>query len=198
MGNVKLYGASSGYVEIVPTAASGTSTLTLPAATGTLATTANVAAIVPGKILQVVSTTKTDTFSTASTTMADVTGLSVSITPAATSSKIFVSVKMNYGSASGSQIALFRLLRDTTPIAIGDAAGSRQQVFADTRQNDTASTIALGVDHLDSPATTSATTYKVQMAVQGGTNYVNRTAADLDNSLYGRLVSTITVMEIGA
>ena len=61
MGNVKLYGASSGYVEIVPTAASGTSTLTLPAATGTLATTANITtavdAVVPAGLVHINTTT---------------------------------------------------------------------------------------------------------------------------------------------
>ena len=45
---------------------------------------------VTGNILQVVSTTKTDTFSTTSTSYVDITGLSVSITPTSTSSKIFI------------------------------------------------------------------------------------------------------------
>ena len=51
---------------------------------------------------------------------------------------------------------------------------------------------------LDSPATTSATTYKVQFTANGAnTAYINRTAADGNTAGYARGVSTITVMEIG-
>ena len=48
------------------------------------------ASLIGGKVLQVVSTAKTDTFSTSSTSFTDITGLSVAITPSATSSKILV------------------------------------------------------------------------------------------------------------
>ena len=51
---------------------------------------------------------------------------------------------------------------------------------------------------LDSPSTTSATTYKIQTRVTAGTGYVNRTVTDTDSGVYPRGISTITVMEIGA
>ena len=76
----------------MPTIIDGTAGITYPVVAG--ATSAVQAS--SGKVLQVVSTTKTDTFSTASTTFVDLTGLSVSITPTSTSSKILVLVNTNY------------------------------------------------------------------------------------------------------
>jgi hypothetical protein len=53
------------------------------------------------------------------------------------------------------------------------------------------------VSVLDSPATTSATTYKVQIRnVSGGTAYVNRQVTDTDSTSFNRTASTITVMEV--
>ena len=49
---------------------------------------------------------------------------------------------------------------------------------------------------LDSPATTSSTTYKIQFITDTATTYINRTAGDVDASYTGRTQSTITVMEI--
>ncbi len=152
----------------------------------------------PGRILQVVSTTKTDTFSTTSTTFTDITGLTATITPTSTASKILVFVNSNYSNSGGGEIGLFRLLRGATVIAAGDAAGSRSPAFATTRIPDVAATIAVAVNHLDSPATQSSTVYKVQMQVQGSTGYVNRTAGDVDAASQGRSVSSITLMEVSA
>ena len=50
--------------------------------------------------------------------------------------------------------------------------------------------------YLDSPSTTSATTYKIQGNNNGNTCYLNRTNADTDNSSWGRFISTFTLMEI--
>ena len=54
------------------------------------------------------------------------------------------------------------------------------------------------VTYLDNPATTSSTTYKVQMYVPSSTGYVNRTYGDIDATYTIRSASTITVMEIAA
>ena len=63
-------------------------------------------AVLPaGSIIQVVSTTKTDTFSTTSTSFSDVTGFSVSITPTSTSSKIMVMASAQVGNSSASAVA---------------------------------------------------------------------------------------------
>lgn len=150
------------------------------------------------RILQVVSTTKTDTFSTTSTSYTDITGLSVSITPSATSSKVLVFTNFN-ASVSGDIAVMFRLMRDSTAISIGDAAGNRTRASASMITNlDTSQMGTFAVHVLDSPATTSATTYKVQMFVNTGTGYIGRTGSDTDLATRPRTASTITAMEISA
>jgi hypothetical protein len=150
-----------------------------------------------GAVLQVVSTTKTDTFTTTSTSYTDITGLSVSITPTSASNKILViySVMAGANATAGSNM---RLVRNSTAIAIGDAAGSRTLVttslFA-TNSNNFAG--VHNMNFLDSPATTSSTTYKLQiLSDNASTIAINRNVRD-DNAAYDpRGVSTITVMEI--
>jgi hypothetical protein len=150
-----------------------------------------------GGILQVVSTTKTDTFSMASATFADVTGLSVSITPQSTSSKILVSYDVQTGGPGYSTgQSMLRLLRDSTPIAIGDSAGSRILATTGATNGQDGSNDTNSAHYLDSPATVSTLTYKIQIRQSVGTGYVNRSSLDSDNIYYGRTVSTITVMEI--
>jgi len=168
-------------------------TLTLPQNTGTLISTKSA-----GTVLQVVSTTKTDTFSMSSTTFGDVTGLSVSITPTSSTSKILVISNLNWGS-SANDINSARLLRDSTVISAGNSASNRSPSFAGMRTASADNIETVSVTFLDSPATTSATTYKVQVRVgSADTVYVNRTATDTDVSAFPRAVSSITVMEISA
>ena len=176
-------------------------TLTLPGdADGTILTS-NTAT---GKILQVVSTTKTDTTSTTSIdTFVDISGMSVSITPSSTGSKILVTVDMRV-SAYTNRNGAIRLMRGSTPIYVGDSAGSRSQVTNAIRITDD----ARGEMHtesatfLDSPSTTSATTYKVQWCqTYGGSSdgfYLNRSQQDTDSNDRARAASSITVMEVAA
>ncbi len=151
-----------------------------------------------GGILQTLSTTKTDTFTTTSTTYSDVTGLSVTITPASTSNKILVSGSINIGSAGfATNAAFFKLVRGATDIAIGDTAGSRIRGYSGSGI-DTAAMMSSGFQFLDSPATVAALTYKIQLCtnVSGQTASVNRWVTDTDNNSRIRGVSTITVMEV--
>ena len=149
-----------------------------------------------GSVLQVVSTTKTDTFSTSSTTFTDITGLSVSITPSSASSKILVIVNvLGSQDVNGNRIFM-KLLRDSTSICIGDAAGSRDRVSFGSSSYETVFMTTWSQNYLDSPSTTSATTYKIQMRVSGTTGYINRADDDTDSSIYQRGASSITVMEI--
>ena len=149
-----------------------------------------------GKVLQVVSATKTDTASNNNTSFTDITGLSVSITPSATSSKVlvFFNVTVN-GNNAGSSL---RIVRDSTAICVGDAAGSRIQSTVSTNVSSGDSTRSHSGNFLDSPSTTSATTYKMQWRSNGNTDYLNRSNTDLDTTDYSRPTSTITVIEIGA
>jgi hypothetical protein len=152
-----------------------------------------------GKVLQVLSTTKSDSFTSASTSFADITGLSVSITPSSASSKVLVLYNVSGSQAVAAQIARSRLMRGSTEINIGDAASTRARGTSDPFS--VASQIigtTIAGSFLDSPATTSATTYKFQIATSGGTVYINRSEDDSDSTIRSRTVSTITVMEIGA
>jgi len=146
-----------------------------------------------GGILQVVSTTKTDTFSTTSTSFTDITGLSATITPRSTSSKILVNITVSgIGTdVSNSGNTGFILVRDSTPIAV--ATGGTTQFTGQLSRRSIASTafsLNSSAMTLDSPATTSSVTYKAQGRALAGTLYINR---DGDNTAS---VSTITLIEV--
>jgi hypothetical protein len=153
-----------------------------------------------GKVLQVASTIKTDTFTATGNTFTDITGLSVSITPTSASSKVLVIYSANVSNADNDRF-LSRLMRGATAIAVGETSGSRSPVTNITsKQADIAGQFTIGMTFLDSPATTSATTYKLQgRAIDGASViYVNRPSNNDDQNYVTRAVSTITVMEIGA
>ena len=200
MSQLKLTADSGGGTVAIKGPASTTGNaaieLTVP---GTGSATLLTSATSTGKILQVV---KTDTTSTTSIdTFVDVSGMSVSITPSSTSSKILVTVDMRVSTFTNRNGAI-RLVRGSTPIYIGDSAGSRVQVTNAIRLTDDAK----GEMHtesatfLDSPSTTSATTYKVQWCqTYGGSSdgfYLNRSQQDTDNNDRARAASSITVMEV--
>ena len=160
----------------------------------------NASWVAGGKILQVLQATKTDTQSSTTNDFVDVTGLSIAITPAATSSKILVFANvLCIGTVAGTA-AFSRVVRDSTAIAIADADGSRTRASAMGYAPDTGDVRHHSTVWLDSPSTTSATTYKIQfmMASAGSTAYINRFAATTDSAAYGRGVSSITVMEVSA
>jgi hypothetical protein len=153
---------------------------------------------VGGKIGQVLQGTKTDTFTSASASFVDITSLTVTITPSATSSKILViSNVIGVGTFAAAHVGV-RILRDTTAIAIGDTAGSRTSESAGIYIADSGGAFGSMVNTwLDSPSTTSATVYKVQgWCNSTNTFYINRSQTDTDTAGYGRTVSTITVMEV--
>jgi hypothetical protein len=160
-------------------------TVTLPAGVG-------------GKVLQVVSATKTNTFSTTGTAFVDVSGLSVSITPTSASSKILIISSVNGQGAVSQSFLATRLMRNSTEIAIGDANSSAARATSSTGYTgDSGGQLNLSMTHLDSPATTSAVTYKVQASSLASTAaFINRSQGN-DGS-YSRCMtaSAITVMEI--
>ena len=151
----------------------------------------------PGMLLQVVSTTKTDVFSMSSTTFASITGLSATITPSSASSKILIlAIIFGDHTSASSYSPHIQLLRDSTAISIGDAAGSRIQMTTTVGTLPQGRSGTGGANFLDSPATTSAITYGFQIRAPQGTAYINRTTPDTDGTNFGRGVSTITLMEI--
>jgi hypothetical protein len=149
-------------------------------------------------ILQVVSTAKTNTFTTSSNTFVDVTGLSASITPSSASSKILVFANMASGVTVNSAL-FYQLVRGSTSIFIGDTEGSRSRVTKSSYTQSSGETTE-AFQFLDSPATTSSVTYKMQVrsSQSGQTVAVNRPVADADNAAYFRGASSITLMEVAA
>ena len=144
----------------------------------------------PGNVVQ---TVKTDTFTTTSTSFTDVTGLSVTITPSSASSRILVFASVAAMMQSAQQ-AYFNLVRDSTTLSVGDAAGSRVRASKQVIGGSTNET--LPIIEIDSPATTSPVTYKMQARVTSGNVYVNRTFSDSNDANNGRVVSSIVAMEI--
>ena len=156
-----------------------------------------------GKIGQVVSETKTSTFSSTSDTMTDISGLAVAITPSASNSKVLVMVNFNVSIDLDDRYCVFRLVRGSTVLSVGGGDGSRTvgsvahvRVSGDGAANAIAE---YSINFLDSPSTTSTTTYKMQGLAQSADNpafRLNMSGAD-SNAAYGfRLASTITVMEV--
>ena len=132
-----------------------------------------------GKVVQIKNATYATQTNSTSATLAD-TGLTISITPTSASNKILVFVYQTgiRTSASGTT-ANYALLRGATNISTIEVSAPDGGAIA---------TGSTGITYLDSPATTSATTYKTQFARRVGAGTV---ACQYDNS-----VSTITVMEV--
>lgn len=150
-----------------------------------------------GTVLQVVSTTKTDTFSTSSTSMTDVTGLSASITPRSTSSKVLVEIAIPFGQLSAGSRSFFTVTDSSNNVLISpDSPGSREESFFGGHIPDINGMQLATFSFLHTPNTTSTFTYKVRTRVTGNTVYVNRSNVDNDLSNYARGVATITLMEI--
>lgn len=154
-----------------------------------------------GRVLQVVQDTKLDRSEisvSSAGTFVDISGLSVAITPSATSSKIlilaFVNGSQNVGSAGG----FFTLKRDSTEIFRGDAASSRQRATGNLASYSNAYINGNTPVFLDSPSSTSELTYKVSVCSDGSntTVYINRGSSNTDNASYIAGASSIIAMEI--
>ena len=145
------------------------------------------------------SVTKVDTFTTTSSSFIDITGISATITPSSSANKVLIVAQITLG-AEGQ----LKLSGGNTGTYIGDAAGSRTRAVIGYRQEVTNEFLSTNhstvMIYLDSPATTSATTYTAQIKASTGANaaMVNRTNRDTDNSTYARGASSITVMEVSA
>ena len=191
MADIVLTGNTSGAITIAAPAVAGTNTITLPASTGTIITDTSPKT---GNILQVVSVTKDTSFTTTSTSFTDITGLSVAITPSATSSKILVLMNVASSNTTSTGIAYTQLVRGSTAISIGASGETGEPVTGYTAQAGY-DMGQIGIQYLDSPSTTSATTYKLQLkAPSGQTAAINRTGEY--QSQQGNVASGITLMEV--
>jgi len=145
-----------------------------------------------GEVLQVVNATYATEVTTSSNTLSD-TGLSASITPSSATSKILCIVDMagvSKDSGNASTNLGFYLLRGSTQIIQFEYTATYTATSIQNRVG------SVSTNYLDSPATTSSTTYKVQFNSNGstGTGAVQRGSAGAGTSA----TSTITLMEIAA
>jgi len=152
-----------------------------------------------GKIGQVVSVIKTDKFTTTSSSFTDVTGMTVNITPSASSSKILIMLSLGaFQNDQASSTVYGNLVRGSTALAQGNAGSGTECTFALSGRVSANQFFQFPVSFtfLDSPNTTSQTTYKLQgtIGTDNGGLAVNSSYGAVSTS--GNTSSTITVMEI--
>jgi hypothetical protein len=187
---IRLYGSTSGYVELEAPAVAPDASLVLPS------TFAGVGS-------NVVQTVKTDTFSTSSGTFTAITGLTVTITPSSTTSKILLiaSIAMSDSSAASGGVQV-RFTGGNAANYIGDAASNRTQaasaVNTGAGSDMVPNSFTQSLVYLDSPATGSAVTYAVEMRTSTGPAHINRSRSDTDSSAFARVPSGITAIEVAA
>ena len=169
---------------------------------GTLWTSMDGSARPAGTVLQVLSTTVTDITSYNSSSFGDVTNLSVNITPSSASNKVLVMAGVAMGT-SGNSICGLQMVRGSTPVAVGAAAGNRSisstggMSFSNGGITYANQITPAFIHYLDSPNTAAQITYKIQIKLNyGSACHVNRSIDDTDATYNSRAASTITVMEI--
>lgn len=179
----------------------GTSGISYPITAGGTSTTQAASS----KVLQVVSTILPTTFSMSGASFVTITGLTAAITPIATTSKILVRVSIGRVGPNinlGGTVA-FRLLRDSTAIGTGTPSGSQigTSFVASVSANGNYVGGGFAFEYLDSPSSTSAITYGVQILGESSILvYINRSyTGGTTSATYDSLsASTITVTEIAA
>ena len=152
----------------------------------------NTAGITRQSVIQAVQMTTTNRVSTTSTTFADATGYSATITPNFSTSKILVLATLYHGCPVNYAI-WFKLLRDSTPIA--EAVG-----YHGAGSNSVYTTLCSPINYLDSPNTTNPVNYKIQFRSDGSGNTVvlggaNNNAYTAGTSLNN---NTIVLLEIAS
>ena len=151
-----------------------------------------------GKVGQVIQTVKGNVSSTTSSSYTQISGLTASITPSSSSSKVLVKIAMYIGRDTSSTVT-FKAYRGGTIIGIGDADGARERVSARISPDNIHWMFPVYYEYLDSPSTTSATTYSMYWQGQSGLSvYINRTSSNGNDTTrdQARPISTITLMEI--
>jgi hypothetical protein len=181
MSSVVISGDTSGSITLAAPAVAGTNTVTIPATTGTMITTGSPQS---GSVLQVVNATTIANISTTSTSFVT-TGFSVSITPKFSTSKILVFVNGGAGYVYTSALSMWcTIYRNSTNI--GDATYGLERFYGGSSAILSPHSMCV----LDSPATTSSTTYTCYFKTSGGST--------VDFSYSDRGIVSFTAMEIAA
>jgi hypothetical protein len=157
-------------------------------------------------IRQVVSTTKTDTFSASVAEGAIsgvVTGLEVTITPETNTNKVIIIAMLTTSASVAGHQNYTTLFRGGSALtgATGDAAGTRQRVSTGQQPQSVDALYQQTIVFFDSPASTSALTYGVALShgrSASNTLFVNRSSGDTDSNRFGRGISSITALEVAA
>jgi hypothetical protein len=174
MSAIKLSTPSSGSISLSPADTASNLTITVPAVTGTMLTTAST-----GTVLQVVNTTNTTAYSTTSSSFVS-TGITASITPTSSSSKILVlfSCAVSNNTINGSiDLSVYRG---------GSEVGRCQAWYAASSAGSAGGIVQV----FDSPATTSSVTYTIYLRTNGtGTGFIRPDGASQN---------VLTLMEIAA
>ena len=207
---IKLNAASGGgsFSLQAPSSSSNNRVFTIPdVADGTIATTATA-----GKVINSSEALKKDTFSTQSTSFTDITGLSVTMTPASTSSKFLVTYNVIFSPRDQHYSGGIRCVKvvggtTTDDIYVGNASGNRIRcsnfAFSDNGAPSYDAMQTQSGSFLHSPNTTSAVTFKMQCTLFGPYGwandvFVNRTNTYQDTTYFGSPVSAITVLELSS
>ena len=200
MSSIKLTADSGGgtFEVKAPSSSGNTRVLTLP-------DTGNLTLGGPyGKILQVQSTTRTDTFSEDLAQGAfSNDAITVSITPSNASNKIFITVTANIGCSTNAEVK-FQIFKAGSVLtgATGDASGTNTRVTAMSDAVDgTGQQTNVAGQFLDTAGGTSAITYSIRLG-HGSTGtktiYLNRSHGNTSGTADSRATTTITVMEVAA
>jgi len=185
--SIVLLGSTSGSVTLQEPAIAGTTVLDLPAVSGTIITTGSSGQSIPkaalptGSVLQVVAGTYATQTSTTSTSYVT-TGITASITPTSSSSKVYVVISFCASTNAGGLSAYFTLYKGASEIT------SPQAMRYETPSG--GGSTGTVISYVDSPATTSSTSYTVYMKAQS--------ASVLVTSCLSSSPASITLLEIAA
>lgn len=193
-------GSSSGQVTVDVPATAGTNTLVLPAESGNILTNDT-----SGTVIQVKQTIDTSastiTNSGSSATFVDHGSLSVAITPTSTANKILLFATMTASGNTADRLAFYKFTGGNTASGVGASADTRTRCLQAVYFPSTSVLMSVNMHYLDSPSTTSAVTYKVQVApnFSNGNLAINYYFAnDADSPVLPRMASTITAIEVVA
>jgi len=171
-------------------------TIDIPSGVTLDTTGATVTGLTTGKIGQVV-THSLNTVQTISTTGSyQPSGLTLNITPSASSSTVFLLATIQYSTNAADYNGSFSFFRDST--IIGAAADSSNRIGSMSMgRGDSSYSRPVPLSFIDSPSTTSQITYTVKFYPEAAaTHYLNRTGQDSDQAHKGRSASTLTAFEV--
>jgi len=178
--SIVLVGSTSGSVTLQEPAVAGTTVLTLPAVTGTVLTTTSPKA---GNVIQVVNATLNGSQTSTTSSSFVSSGFSLAITPTSSTSKILIFASLAATNTNPTSSVTFTLYRGATQLN-ANGLGVYQNYSGSGYQQ-----VQVAFNYLDSPSTTSSTTYTIYFKQSGGgTAYCGNSDGN----------QMITLMEIAA